>query len=244
MRNQLYFLLLTSTLLVLSCGPGPMAPLELNGVWHRVKSGDTVQGIADQHGADPREMAELNDLPEDGTIGDRGELFVPTADGGPPGTGASPPPAIVVAAPKKPAAAGAQPRSAKKCGVDGRPCLVWPVAGELGARFGSGTDGHHDGIDIIADRGTAISAAAAGKVIYVGDDIKGYGNMVIIRHEEGLITVYAHCEETLAAEGSEVKAGQAIAKVGSSGNATSPQLHFEVRVGESPRDPLSYLPER
>jgi len=230
------------------CGAAePVAPLELLGTWHQVEDGDTVRSIAERYGADPEALAELNDLPLEGEITRREEVFVPKAGGAPPGTGADPPPPLAPAPPPGKAAAGAKGATG---GTEGRceggagPCLAWPLDGAVGSGFGNRGGKPHDGIDIPAKRGTPIRAAAKGVVIYSGDAIKGYGNLVIVRHDDGIITVYAHCDKNLVSEGDAVERGGELALVGDSGTATTTHLHFEVRVDEQPRDPLDYLEPR
>ena len=196
--------------------------------------------------ADAESIAELNDLDRnlERTIAGRAQIFVPKVGGDPPGNGAAPPAAL--AKPTVVAGGGGKGSTAKAgagCGVDGRPCLHWPVAGKLSSGFGERDGKPHDGIDIAASRGTAIGAAAAGRVIYSGDEIKGYGNLVIVSHEGGLVTVYAHCDRNLVTEGDAVEVGHKLAEVGQTGTATAPHLHFEVRVDERPLDPLLYLQE-
>jgi lipoprotein NlpD len=230
------------------CGPRAVAPDRLVGVWHEVASGETARSIADEYGADPAVVAELNDLPPNAAITDRQEVFVPTAKGGKvPGTGATPiapkPPATGEAsiAPKPPAKADLVKAS---CDPASGKCLEWPARGKLASTFGAHGGAQHDGIDITAPKGTAVVAAEAGRVVYSGDGIKGYGNMILIRHEGGLITVYAHNDVNDVKDGDTVARGQKIAAMGQSGTATAPHLHFEVREGENPLDPLRYLPRQ
>ncbi len=119
--------------------------------------------------------------------------------------------------------------------------LVWPVEGVLTSRFGSRNGKGHDGIDIGAAPGTTIKAAAAGDVIFA-DTHGSYGNLVLVRHANNLVTVYAHNARNLVNKGQRVKQGQAIATVGSTGHATGPHLHFEVRRGTVAENPLGLLP--
>jgi murein DD-endopeptidase MepM/ murein hydrolase activator NlpD len=123
----------------------------------------------------------------------------------------------------------------------GAPPLAWPLKGVLYGRFGVRAGQRHDGIDIAAPEGTAVAAAADGTVLYVGEQ-SGYGAVAILRHEGGLVTLYAHNSAVLVHEGARVRRGEAIAKVGQTGRTTGPHLHFEVREGTRPRNPLLFLP--
>lgn len=119
--------------------------------------------------------------------------------------------------------------------------LRWPVEGPVTSRFGRRDGRAHDGIDIGAPKGTKVLAAADGEVLFSARH-GGYGNLVLVRHGRDLVTVYAHHEQNLVRKGQRVRAGQAIAKVGTSGQATGPHLHFEVRRGVNPENPLQFLP--
>lgn len=120
--------------------------------------------------------------------------------------------------------------------------FIWPVRGELVSRFGDkGTGLRNDGINIAAPKGTPVVAAESGVVAYSGNELKGFGNLVLIRHPNGWVTAYAHNDTLLVARGEQVARGQEIARVGSTGNVSSPQLHFEVRRGGERIDPLSVM---
>jgi murein DD-endopeptidase MepM/ murein hydrolase activator NlpD len=121
------------------------------------------------------------------------------------------------------------------------PALAWPLKGVLYGRYGVRAGRRHDGIDIAAPEGTQVAAAAAGTVIYAGEQ-SGYGAIVIVRHDGGLVTLYAHNSRLLVDEGAHVRRGEPIARVGQTGRTTGPHLHFEVREGTRPRNPLLYLP--
>ena len=123
--------------------------------------------------------------------------------------------------------------------------LRWPlderqvvVASPFGARSGR----PHEGIDLPAPIGAPVYAAADGRVVYAGDGVRGYGNLVVIAHAGGVLTVYAHNSALLVAAGQTVRAGDRVALVGRTGNASGPHLHFEVREGQIPMDPMRYLP--
>ncbi|MBS2023342.1 MAG: M23 family metallopeptidase, partial [Deltaproteobacteria bacterium] len=118
--------------------------------------------------------------------------------------------------------------------------LLWPVHGVLISRFGDRHGEHHEGIDLAAPEGTHIVAAAPGTVVFVGEQ-RGYGQLVLVAHGGDLVTVYAHNEENLVTVGQKVDRGQALARVGRTGNASGPHLHFEVRADAHAVDPLPYL---
>jgi murein DD-endopeptidase MepM/ murein hydrolase activator NlpD len=145
-----------------------------------------------------------------------------------------------------PGARRAAPREplARDLDADARKlALGWPVHGTVSSRFGQRNSRPHEGLDISARVGAPIWAAAAGVVTFSGR-LGGYGNLVVIRHDELYSTAYAHNHANYVRRGERVERGQHIADVGKSGNARGnhPHLHFEVRRGETPRDPLRYLP--
>ncbi len=120
--------------------------------------------------------------------------------------------------------------------------FMWPVEGKVVSEYGAKGDGlHNDGINIIAAKGTVVRAAAAGTVAYAGNEVRGFGNLLLIRHADGWMTAYAHNDKLLVKRGDTVEQGQEIAEVGQTGNVTSPQLHFEIRRGKRAVDPLDQL---
>ena len=119
--------------------------------------------------------------------------------------------------------------------------FLWPVDGPVGSCFGERHGHRHDGIDLRVPAGTPVHAAEFGRVVRSGT-LDGYGNIVAIRHAGTFVTVYAHNETNLVAPGDWVARGQIIARVGQTGNATGPHLHFEIRRARRPRNPLYYLP--
>jgi murein DD-endopeptidase MepM/ murein hydrolase activator NlpD len=123
------------------------------------------------------------------------------------------------------------------------PRFIWPVGGRLTSVFGRRHGSNHDGIDIAAPRGTQVRASRSGHVIYSGNKISGYGNMVIIRHSDSYATVYAHLSKISVSKGQFISRGQLVGKVGATGHATGPHLHFEVREKSHPTDPLAFLPK-
>jgi len=242
----------------------------LEGIVHVVKRGETVYRIARAYGIEPADLMETNGISDPRTIAVGAELFVPGAtravevppapvpgDPAPAGARApAPPPPAHAAAPDSgptshepapPPDSGpsshspAAPVHAMPARTGNDPPLAWPLKGVLYGRYGVRAGHRHDGIDIAAPEGTTVSAAAAGTVIYAGEQT-GYGSIVIVRHDGGLVTLYAHNSRLLVDEGARVRRGEPIARVGQTGRTTGPHLHFEVREGTRPRNPLLYLP--
>ncbi|MGY4370950.1 murein DD-endopeptidase MepM/ murein hydrolase activator NlpD [Bradyrhizobium sp. LB1.3] len=122
------------------------------------------------------------------------------------------------------------------------PTFRWPVRGKVVTTYGAKTNGKsNDGINLAVPEGTPIKAAEDGVVAYSGNELKGYGNLILVRHSNGYVTAYAHASELMVKRGDTIKRGQVIAKSGQSGEVASPQLHFEIRKGSSPVDPLQFL---
>ena len=152
----------------------------------------------------------------------------------PPAASAAPPRAV----PESPDSSNAATPPAAGSGV-----FLWPVRGHVLATYGSRSDGtHNDGINIAAPRGTAVQAIDAGVVAYTGNELRGYGNLVLVKHANGWISAYAHCDAILVKRGEKVGRSQVIARVGSTGNVSEPQLHFELRRGQHAVDPREFLP--
>jgi len=120
--------------------------------------------------------------------------------------------------------------------------MRWPLKGKVISQFGPKDNGlKNEGINIAVPEGTSIRAAEGGVVAYAGNELKGYGNLVLIRHAGGYVTAYAHAKEILVKRGDSVKRGDVIAKAGQTGAVSSPQLHFEVRKGATALDPMKHL---
>ncbi|NNE21161.1 MAG: LysM peptidoglycan-binding domain-containing M23 family metallopeptidase [Rhizobiales bacterium] len=118
----------------------------------------------------------------------------------------------------------------------------WPVNGRVISRYGTKPGGaRNEGINISVPEGTSVKASEAGVVAYAGNELKGYGNLVLVRHEGGWVSAYAHNKELLVKRGDTVRRGEIIAKSGQTGSVTSPQLHFELRKGASAVDPLKHM---
>ena len=135
-------------------------------------------------------------------------------------------------------AAAEAPETTGSTPADSKPEFRWPARGRIIQGFRSGAN---EGINIALPEGTSVKAAESGVVAYAGSELKGYGNLVLIRHPNGYVSAYAHNGEVAVKRGETVKRGQTIAKSGQSGNVASPQLHFELRKGSTPVDPTGYL---
>jgi murein DD-endopeptidase MepM/ murein hydrolase activator NlpD len=201
------------------------------GRWVVVGPGEGLALIARRAGVPAEDILEINGLARAADVAPGRLIFVlepapPTADAG--AGGATPALAIGAASPG-----------------GGRPALRWPLAGArvvVGSPYGARDGRPHEGIDLPAPVGTPVFAAADGLVAYAGSGVRGYGNLVVVRHAGDLLTVYAHNSVLLVTEGQPVRAGDRIALVGQSGHATGPHLHFEVRAGQIPHDPMAFLP--
>jgi murein DD-endopeptidase MepM/ murein hydrolase activator NlpD len=122
------------------------------------------------------------------------------------------------------------------------PKFRWPANGRVIAAYGPTPNGQqNDGINIALPENTPVKAAEDGVIAYAGNELKGYGNLVLVRHPNGYVTAYAHAKELLVKRGDQVKRGQVIARSGQTGNVNAPQLHFEIRKGAAPLDPTKFL---
>jgi murein DD-endopeptidase MepM/ murein hydrolase activator NlpD len=141
-----------------------------------------------------------------------------------------------------PAAQELVPDKAKAEVTSAMPSFRWPVRGRVITAFGpKPTGSQNDGINVAVPEGTPIKAAEDGVVAYAGNELKSYGNLVLVRHSSGYVTAYAHASEILVKRDDHVKRGQIIAKAGQTGQVAAPQLHFEIRKGSTPIDPMPFL---
>jgi len=224
---------------------GNKIPAGARGVWHKVEPGQNLWRICKTYGVDMEEVARLNGISDPRQISVGQKIFIPGAVSlktvepyQPPG-GDSAGPSMPKPGPQPPEPLPPDTPSRSS----GR--LLWPVdGGQIFSDFGTRSGKFHEGIDISAKPGTAIFAAADGRVVYADDKIRGYGNMIVIKHAGNLSTVYAHNRVNLVKEGDFVRQGDKIAELGQSGNASGPHLHFEVRVGKEAVDPMKYLEKR
>src|SRR5450432_4248930 len=235
---------------------------------HVVNHGDTLLSIARRNHVPVGELARANHLEPSAKIRLGMKLTVPGAKTAAIAPAAQPAtaavavqPAAAMAAPAtRMAAAGGAPQSARLAqatatedaadatpvkateATGALPTFRWPVRGKVITSYGAKTNGKsNDGINLAVPEGTPVKAAEDGVVAYSGNELKGYGNLVLVRHSNGYVTAYAHASELLVKRGDTIKRGQIIAKSGQSGEVGSPQLHFEIRKGSSPVDPLQFL---
>jgi murein DD-endopeptidase MepM/ murein hydrolase activator NlpD len=235
---------------------------------HVVNHGDTLLSIARRNHVPVGELARANHLEPLAKIRLGMKLTVPGAKTAAIAPAAQPamaavavPPAAAPAAPaSRMAAAGGALQSARLAqatatedaadatpakateATGALPTFRWPVRGKVITSYGAKTNGKsNDGINLAVPEGTPVKAAEDGVVAYSGNELKGYGNLVLVRHSNGYVTAYAHASELLVKRGDTIKRGQIIAKSGQSGEVGSPQLHFEIRKGSSPVDPLQFL---
>ena len=179
----------------------------------------------------------------------------PTQVAGAPAVAPTPAPAAAKPADTKTAAAPAKPTEKQEAAAltemdtpsparasGAPPSFRWPVRGRVIGEFGAKAGGdRNDGINLAVPEGTSVKAAEDGEVIYAGNEVKGYGNLVLVRHADGWVSAYAHASDILVNRGDRVNRGQIIARAGATGNVSQPQLHFELRKGKNPVDPKPYL---
>lgn len=236
------------------------------GQQHTVTPGDTLYSIAQRYDVVMYELARLNGVEAPYTVKIGEVLVIPDKD-----EAAEPEPKVVetpktaaatpAPKPEKPPRQMARAPVPERTGGNvnvvppvkppapvpppaartGRG-FVWPVRGPLMSNFGTKTGGlRNDGINIIAPEGTPVVAAENGVVAYAGNEIRGFGNLLLIKHADGYVTAYAHNRDLLVKRGQRVQRGQKIATVGQTGSVNRPQLHFEIRKGRRPKNPEDYL---
>ncbi|MET0546068.1 MAG: M23 family metallopeptidase [Caulobacterales bacterium] len=207
-----------------------------------VRRGETFWTVAEKFSIDPHSFATLNRLQKPYMLIEGQEVVLPAGATAKNNYTPKPP----IKAGTKVAAASAAPLPpVTQPAIDapsGR--FIWPVSGPLTQGFGPMPNGQRsDGLQISAPEGAPIRAADAGTVVYAGNDLPGYGNLVLIKHEGGWITAYANARRIIAKEGAKVAKGDVIAEVGSTGRLKTSALHFELRRGPRPVDPLPALPK-
>jgi len=209
-------------------------------VMHTVRPGETLYGVSRATGASVQVIAQANQLrtPYKLVVGQR--LLIPGA------TNLSAATTVSNAVASDDVGRLAREVSYTQPSIPAAPepdqLFEWPVKGAIIGKYGPGEFGkRNDGVNIAAPTGTPVRAAAAGEVVYRGSELDGYGNLLLIRHDDGYVTAYAHNDAMLVRKGQKVNQGQVIAKVGQTGSATEPQLHFEIRQNLKSIDPLAFL---
>lgn len=211
------------------------------GVYHTVRSGETVYRLSKIYGVSQDDIISANDINDVTKVRAGEKLFIPGVDkvvDEPGGYGR--------ASPGRNTSPGTPSRLSRNLSAEcpiGAVDFIWPAEGQITSGFGIRNGRQHDGIDIDNDIGTPIHAAADGVVIYAGR-LGGYGLIVILKHEGRFKTIYAHNRKIMVKKGDTVRQGEVIAELGNSGNATGPHLHFEIRCGQEAVNPIPYLPSR
>lgn len=220
---------------------------------------------ARQPKAAPKPRVDANDVPPPTPGGNKpwsggGQLHFPVSGGRTTNTTVAAAPGTPIPTPRPGAAAPAPPRTQTVATTrsftpaETRAVLLtpppktgrgftWPVKGRVISGFGPREGGlHNDGINILAPAGSEVRAAENGIVVYAGNELRGFGNLLLVKHDDGYTTAYAHADQLLVGRGDQVQRGQVIATVGQTGNVSQPQLHFEIRKGPRPVDPSKQLP--
>ncbi|MBE6449916.1 MAG: M23 family metallopeptidase [Alphaproteobacteria bacterium] len=216
---------------------------------HTVKKGETLYGIAKVYGVDFSSLARQNKIKSPWTLSVGQHLYLPATLTRASDNQEEKKKAVSLSVAN---ATGARPKDASskpkyaKINIPSAPSpsgqFMWPVNGSVISGFGIGKNGkRNDGINIASTKGTQIKAAENGVVAYVGDELKGFGNLLLLKHKDGWITAYAHADSFSVKKGETVKKGEVIGVVGSSGNVKTPQLHFEIRKGTKASNPMNYL---
>lgn len=220
---------------------------------YAVKSGDSLYAISRSYGVPLAELQRVNGITDVRSVKIGTVLKVPDGYGAQPAAthvAVVPPAAQSIEEPtvinrREQVAAREPDVSTSAISPPSRSAagkLRWPVQGKVLTGFGQRNDGtHNDGINLSVPQGTPVHAAEAGTVAYAGNELKGYGNLILVRHDNGWVTAYAHNEDLLVKRGDKVQRGQVIAKAGRTGSVDQPQLHFELRQGSKPVDPLPFL---
>jgi len=199
---------------------------------HTVRKGDTGYGISRKYGVTVSALMKVNNIrpPYSLKVGQKLHL---------PGGAKEPSTGIKVVNPTRTKGRTVAMPTPPARSASG---FIWPVKGRLASRFGPREGGlHNDGINILTKAGAPVKAAESGVVVYASNALQGYGNLLLLKHADGWITAYAHNERLLVRKGQKVNKGQVVARVGSTGGVTKPQLHFEIRKGSRALDPLNHL---
>jgi len=209
----------------------------LHGTWYRVAKDDSLGAIAQRFHVSTQSLAEHNNITDSNQLKVGSRLYIPRGR------------SSYAKAKSSGVNKGRKQRGTSKKRKSSESEIVtepgrfsWPIAGSVTSGFGMRGGRRHDGIDISAPRGTAVMAAANGKVVF-SSRLRGYGNLILVRHQDNFFTAYAHNARNLKKKGDVVKKGQVVARVGSTGRTSGPHLHFEVRKGSQARNPVFFLPK-
>jgi len=209
---------------------GALACHASRGLRHRVEPGETLYRIGLAYGVSHQTLARANGIGDADRIEVGQVLVIPEAKRAVP---------VRLVTPER----ARSDRPALPEVPSGAVPFLWPVdGGVLTSSFGPRDASHHDGIDISAPAGTPVRAARDGRVLY-SDELRGYGNLMILEHDGGYATVYAHLRDTRADLGDSVRQGEEIATVGETGKTSGPNLHFEIRKDNVARNPVFFLPD-
>jgi lipoprotein NlpD len=236
--------LLIAALLI---GARPALGQETIIAWsYTVRVGNTMSGIARAMGVTVDALAEANRMSPPYVLRSGQVLKRPDPNGAPrplvlPRSASATPVPLLIPAPAapRPAVTTSGPRSSRP------PSLQWPTSGAIVSRYGAPVKGlANNGFDLAAHQGMSVHAAAAGRVLFVGPEPERFGQLILIDHGGGWVTAYAYLGKVKVKEGQQVTRRQMIARIGKSGEAKKPTLHFELRQDNRPRDPYPYLPIR
>lgn len=253
---QSLFSILCITILVTACqsrDPDRTPVREIgqgrSGAWHIVQRGETLYSIAWRYGLDYKELAALNGISPPYTIyiDQKIRLIGRGGEGSPKKRAEKDGPPRDVGKSRQVKKQAAKPESAASKSIesvqgDGKVAWRWPMDGEIAAGF-SLNDDINKGLDIRGKPGDRVKAAGDGVVVYAGGGLRGYGKLVIVKHNDRFLSAYAHNRKVLVKEGDRVKGGETIGRIGNNGPDTE-MLHFEIRLDGKPEDPLAYLPAR
>lgn len=217
-----------------------------HGVYYRVHKEDTLESIAKKYKVEVQDLAEINNIESTDQLKVGRSIYIP---------GVTPNHFAAIIGREKGLAKKTYKQEKKKKRGEVAASIVptpvievdhdrfhWPIQGDISSGFGVRRGRRHDGVDIRARIGTPIKVAADGEVVF-SKRMRGYGNLILVKHEDDFFTVYAHNSSNLVKQGRKVRQGEVIAKVGRTGRASGPHLHFEVREGAKARNPLFFLPK-
>ena len=233
----LWLFLIVTAFLINSCArhkivleklpPPSEKRVEMQGVYHVVEKHQTLYRICKTYQVDIKEVASLNNIVDPSRIQTGQWIFIP---------GAVKVLKVEIYMDDVVTESGEKGKFAYK-----KLNFIWPIEGKIVDVFDEAESKRHQGVDISSPLGTPIKASSSGTALYSGNTIRGYGNLIILRHSKEFVTVYAHNQVNLVEEGTWVEKGQLIGKVGQTGRATGPHLHFEIRKNNKAVDPLLFL---